>query len=138
MALVIDDTVRLYTLNARLILAHKGVTVPNSNLCLLKTAIDGSGDVAVLYGQSATAGVAQKSDPDESFLLVYHQWLGNSYKPVVYPHIKGCKGYVPVSLAACEGDKIAVVLSRGSLSRRTDSSRADMAVLCYHLRRPAG
>jgi hypothetical protein len=137
-ALVADNAVRVYDLTPGSGLVRKAVTVPDSNLCVLRTAIDQKGDLAVLYLQSAIAVTVPKEDRKNAFVLVYHQWSGNSYKPVLFPYIHGFQDYVPVSLAAFKGAKVAIVLNRGHLSRHAHSQQADAAVFCYHLKCLAG
>ena len=137
-ALVADNAMRVYELTPGRGLVRKAVTVPNSNLCVLRTAIDQRGDIAVLYLQGAIAATVPKGDRKNAFVLVYHQWSGNSYKPVLFPYIHGFPDYVPVSLAAFKGAKVAIVSNRGHLSRHAHSQQADAAVFCYHLKCPAG
>ena len=134
MALVANDVVGLYTITPKRGLVRKGLTVPGSKLCVLKSTADESGDVAVLYGQSATTAAT----PSDSLLMVSYQWQRNSYKPVVYYHLEDCKGYVPVSLAVTKEKKMAIVMSRGSLSHHSHSNYPDVAIICYVLERTAG
>jgi hypothetical protein len=137
-ALVADNAMRVYESAPGRGLVRKAVTVPNSNLCVLRTAIDQRGDIAVLYLQSAIAATVPKEDRKNAFVLVYHQWSGNSYKPVLFPYVHGFQDYVPVSLAAFKGVKVAIASNRGHLSRHAHSQQADAAVFCYHLKCPAG
>jgi hypothetical protein len=137
-ALVADNVVRVYELTPGRGLVRKPVAVPDSNLCVLRTAVDQRGDVAVLYLQSAIAATVPTRDRKTAFVLVYHQWSGNSYKPVLYPYVHGFQDYVPVSLAAFKGAKIAIVSNPGHLSRDAHSNQADAAVFCYRLKYPAG
>jgi hypothetical protein len=137
MALVANDAVRLYAVTPQG-LVYRGETLSDPNLCVSQTAIDDSGDVAVIYVQSANGLVAEHWDRSDSFLMVYHKWAGNQYRPVSYSYVKGCKGYVAVSMTLSDRNMMAIVLSRGNLSRHAHSSRADMAVLCHQLLEPTG
>ena len=137
MALVANDVVRLYTTTPKRGLARKGLTVPGSKLCVLKSTADENGDVAVLYGQSATTAGTPGTYRGGSLLMVSYQWRRNSYQPVVYYNLEDCKGYVPVSLAT-KGNKMAIAMRRGSLSHHSHSNCPDMAVICYLLERTAG
>jgi hypothetical protein len=138
MALVANDVVRLYTTTPKRGLVRKGLTVPGSKLCVLKSTADESGDVTVLYGQSATTAGTPGTHRSSSLLMVSYQWRRNSYQPVVYYNLEDCKGYVPISLAATKRNKMAIAVSRGSLSHYSHSNRPDMAVICYVLERAAG
>jgi hypothetical protein len=136
LALVADDAVRLYILTPDG-LVDRGETLTDPNLCVSQTAIDESGNVAVLYTQSANGRVAEGWDRHGRFLMVYHKWVGSQYKPVSYPYLKGCTGYKATHMAISDQDMMAMVLSRGDLSRHAYSSRAHMAVVCHHLKQPA-
>lgn len=138
MALVANDVVRLYTIAPKRGLVQKGLTVPDSKLCVLKSAADESGDVAVLYGQSTTTAGTPGTHLGGSLLMVSYQWRRNSYEPVAYHHLEDYKGYVPVSLATTKGNKMAIVMRRGSLSHYSHSICPDVAVICYALERTAG
>ena len=138
MALVANDVVRLYSITPKRGLVRKGLTVPGSNRCVLKSTADESGDVTVLYGQSATTTETPGAYRGGSLFMVSYQWRRNSYKPVVYYHLEDWKGYVPVSLAATDGNKMAIVMSRGNLSHYSHSHCPDVAVICYILEGTAG
>ena len=137
MALIANDVVRLYTLTPKRGLVRKGLTVPGSKLCVLKSTADESGDVSVLYGQSETTAGTPGTYRGSLFMVSY-QWRRNSYKPVAYYPLENCKGYAPVSLAATKGNRVAMVMRRGSLSHDSHSSRADVLVISYVLGRTTG
>jgi hypothetical protein len=136
--LVADNAMRIYELVPGRGLVRKPAAVPKSDLCVLKTTIDQRGDVAVLYLQSAIAATIPTNDRKSAFVLVYHQWSGNSYKPVLYPYVHGFQDHVPVSLAAFKGAKVAIVSNPGHLSRDAYSNQADATVFCYRLDYPLG
>jgi hypothetical protein len=132
-ALVADDAVRIYALTPQGLM-YRGETLTDPDLCISRTAIDESGDVAVLYVQSAKVRTAQDSHSSSRFLMVYHKWVGGQYKPVSYRSLKGCKGYKAANMAISDQGVMAIVLSCDDLSR----GLADTTVVCHHLKKPTG
>lgn len=137
MALVANDAVRLFCLTPEGLM-YRGETLADPNMSVSQTAIDESGDVAVLYVQSASGRLANDRYRDGRFLMVYHKWVDGQYRPVLYPYIEGSEGYKAANIAVSDQNMMAMVLSRGDISRDADSSCANMAVVRHLLKNPAG
>jgi hypothetical protein len=132
-ALVANDAVRLFCLTPEG-LTYRGETLADPNMSISQTAIDESGDVAVLY---ASGPVATDVYRNGRYLMVYHKRVDDQYSPVSYPYLEGCEGYQAASMVVSDHDVMAMVLSRGDLSRDADSRRANMAVVRHLLKHPA-
>jgi hypothetical protein len=134
--LVVNDAVRLFSLIPEG-LRYRGETLADADMAISQTAIDESSGVAVLYVQRASGGVAKELCRHGRFLMIYHKWVDDQYSAVSYPYLEGCDGYKATDIALSDRNMVAMVLSRGHLSRDADSRRANMAVVCHHLKHSA-
>ena len=160
-ALVIGDKVRLYDVRNGEAVLCRDLPSPfwdREGAAVLKVAFSQLGDVAVLhsnpkdhdYGTENDLNLresnpfiirAQETNREELFLIHYRVCArcdapatGN---PVVY-RIFSHKGYVPVSLAVFSRTRMAIVLSRGFMSRETDWALTETAVVLFDTRKLSG